>query len=89
MLTNIRAWGNSQGLYIPKSILNEVGLAVNDEVELSVENGRIYIAQNNDLKKKADAFENLQRLRGQMQVDGALDYREEYYKYLDERYQVK
>ena len=39
MTTNIRAWGNSQGLYIPKKLLKEAMLEVNDAVEISVEDG--------------------------------------------------
>jgi len=34
--TRLRAWGNSIGLIVPKSVLREEGLSVNDEVEVTI-----------------------------------------------------
>ncbi len=40
----IRKFGNSQGVLIPKPLLEEIGAKVNDKVELHVESGKIVIA---------------------------------------------
>jgi len=44
MLTKLQKWGNSQGLRLSKEILSSLHLDVGDEVEVSVEQGRIVIA---------------------------------------------
>jgi len=52
MLTKLQKWGNSQGLRLPKEILSLVHLAVGDEVEVSVEHGRIVIAPATQIRGK-------------------------------------
>ena len=52
MLTRIKAWGNSQGLRFTKYILKEVGLDVGDQVEITVERGRIIIKPANKIRGK-------------------------------------
>ena len=42
MYVNIARWGNSQGLRIPKSILESMNLRENDRVELTCENVYMY-----------------------------------------------
>ena len=37
--TSIRKWGNSQGLYIPKDMLRQLGIAVNSKVLLELVDG--------------------------------------------------
>jgi antitoxin MazE len=44
MRTAIRKLGNSAGVIIPKSLLAEIGVAAGDNVELSLDDGRIAIA---------------------------------------------
>ena len=34
MITAVQKWGNSQGIRLPKSYLDAIGLAVNDSVEV-------------------------------------------------------
>lgn len=48
MLTQIVKWGNSQGIRLPKPLLEDIGMKENDTVELTVESGNIII-------KKAEA----------------------------------
>jgi antitoxin MazE len=43
MLTKVQKWGNSQGLRIPKALLEETHIAVGDEVDVSVEEGQIVV----------------------------------------------
>ena len=40
--TSIRKWGNSQGLYIPKDMLRQLGIAVNSKVLLELVDGVLF-----------------------------------------------
>lgn len=96
--TNIRKWGNSQGLYIPVDYLRQLGIAVNDSVTLALENDRIIIRRNDDLNTRESALRSLREIREKVlmkrEAGGAdlnraadrQDYRKEYEEYLDERY---
>lgn len=92
-ITNIRRWGNSQGLYIPINMLRELGIAVNSSVTLSLENNTIVIRKNDPASVKAEAFASLQKIRedalSSRKLNGSgddFDYKKEYEEYLDERY---
>ena len=41
MITTIQKWGNSQGVRIPKTILNNVKWSENEQITLTVDNGKI------------------------------------------------
>lgn len=83
MLTNIRSWGNSQGLCIPRDMLNALGMGVRDQVELMVRDGNIIIKPYRPLDEKNQAAINLKKMRRKV---ADFDYREEMNNYLDERY---
>ena len=89
MTSMIRAWGNSQGLYIPKSILKEMNIDVNDKVVMSVENGALIIRKESGADTRISAYEDLKRIRQaaaeRISAENR-DYRREYEEYLDERY---
>ena len=97
--TNIRKWGNSQGLYIPKDLLRQLKIAVNDPVSLSVEDDAIVIKRSEGSSIKQKAIDSLKSIREQAltarsqsstgsksQKNNSTDYRKEYEEYLDERY---
>jgi antitoxin MazE len=44
MQTRIQKWGNSQGLRLPKSLLEESGFRVGDTVEITVRDGVIVLS---------------------------------------------
>ena len=44
MLAKIQKWGNSQGLRLTKSLLNDAQIDVGDEVEVSVKDGAIIVS---------------------------------------------
>ena len=63
MAVIVQKWGNSQGIRIPKYILEEVGLKVNDEVEFDKSEDKIIIkkVKNNSyisLKDRLETFYN-------------------------------
>ncbi|MCQ2551613.1 MAG: AbrB/MazE/SpoVT family DNA-binding domain-containing protein [Clostridia bacterium] len=83
MITSIKPWGNSQGLYIPKEFLKQLGLGLHDKVEMFVDGNQIIIKKGDGLEEKRKALEELQKYR----MNGVKrDYREEMNEYLDERY---
>ncbi len=44
MVTRIQKWGNSQGLRIPRHLLEDARLSVGDDVDITINNGLIVIA---------------------------------------------
>ncbi len=57
MLTKVQKWGNSQGLRFPKTILKEVDIHVGDEVNISVQAGKIIIEAVNRVHGRYDIKE--------------------------------
>ena len=43
MVTKVQKWGNSQGMRFPLQILQEANIAVGDEVDVTVQDGRIIV----------------------------------------------
>lgn len=43
MLVKIQKWGNSQGIRFPKSLLDQLEIRVGDEVNISLESGRLIV----------------------------------------------
>ena len=43
MLTKVQRWGNSQGVRFPLQVLREANIAVGDDVEVVVVEGRIVV----------------------------------------------
>jgi len=58
MVTRIQKWGNSQGLRLPKRLLEELRLAVGDEVNVVVRDGVIVI-QPHRMRRGAHRLEDL------------------------------
>lgn len=57
MTTTIQKWGNSQGIRIPKPILEELNISENEEVDLIVENNSLVIKKVNKRKTIQELFE--------------------------------
>ncbi|HSN66404.1 MAG TPA: AbrB/MazE/SpoVT family DNA-binding domain-containing protein [Fusibacter sp.] len=43
MLAKVQKWGNSQGVRIPKSILENANISTDEELEIKVVDGRIIL----------------------------------------------
>ncbi len=43
MLSKVQKWENSQGIRIPKNILENSHIKIGEEVDISVENGKIIV----------------------------------------------
>lgn len=59
MTTTIQKWGNSQGVRIPKTILDNVKWSYNETITISVENGKLVIEKAKPERKNIkELFEN-------------------------------
>ena len=54
MSTKIQKWGNSMGVRIPKSILEQAGLEEGSEVKVKYHNGQLVIIPKYDLRQLID-----------------------------------
>lgn len=71
MQTQVKAWGNSQGIRIPKEILQEANLAIDDAVNIRVSNGVIMLEKpfrHKTLEERAAAY------AGRLGLDGEFDW---------------
>jgi antitoxin MazE len=63
MIAKIQKWGNSQGLRLPKHVLESAGMTVGDDVELLADKEEILI------KKKAKPIFDLAEMVSRMPRD--------------------
>ena len=54
MRTKVQKWGNSQGLRVAKALLEEAGIHVGDEVDVSAERGRIIVEPVSRIRGRYD-----------------------------------
>ena len=54
MLTKVQKWGNSQGLRVTRALLDEAGIHVGDEVDVSVRRGRIIVEPVSRIRGRYD-----------------------------------
>ncbi len=67
MQAQIKEWGNSQGIRLPKEILKDAGISLNDVLEVTVLNGVIMLAKpfrHKTLEERAKEFD------GKLMLDG-------------------
>lgn len=50
MLTKVQKWGNSQGIRFPLQLLREANIAVGDDVEVAVLEGRIVVTPSDRIR---------------------------------------
>jgi antitoxin MazE len=50
MTTSIVKWGNSQGIRLPKTFLQNINISENDTVDVLIQNETIVIKKNNSKK---------------------------------------
>lgn len=71
MQTQVKSWGNSQGIRIPKEILQNAGITLNDILDISISNGMIVLSKpfrHKTLEERAAEF------NGQLNLDGEYDW---------------
>ena len=60
MVTRVQKWGNSQGLRLPKQVLDLADIAVGEEVEIAVTNHQIIVKKT--ARPKYDLAELVARI---------------------------
>lgn len=74
MEVQLKAWGNSQGVRLPKSILKEAGIQPNDTLLVKAEEGRIILYhsfRHKTLEERSAEY------NGKLNLDSELDWRGE------------
>ena len=69
MLGKIQKWGNSQGLRFTKSLLQEAQMNVGDEVNVSVQKGRIIVEPAPKVRGKYDLKELVSKIPQDYEVE--------------------
>ena len=69
MLSKVQKWGNSQGLRLPKALLQEVQIHVGDEVNVSVQKGRIIIEPVTKVRGRYDLQELVSKMPQEYHVE--------------------
>ncbi len=73
MQTQVKTWGNSQGIRIPKEILKEADVSVDDMLDIKVTNGIIMLEKpyrHRTLEERAAEY------GGRLKLDGEFDWGE-------------
>ena len=74
MQVQVKAWGNSQGIRIPKEILQQIHIRTDDILELSVENGKLILSRpfrHRTLEERTKEF------GGRLDLNGEYDWGED------------
>ena len=72
MEAQLKPWGNSQGIRLPKSVLNEAGFLPDETLDVKAENGRIILYRafrHKTLEERAAEYD------GKLNLNGELDWR--------------
>ena len=69
MLSKVQKWGNSQGLRFTKALLQEAQINVGDEVNVSVQEGRIIIEPVAKVRGKYDLKELVSKMPQEYHVE--------------------
>ena len=74
MQTEVKVWGNSQGIRIPKEVLKEASLSVGDVLDFKVSKGVIILEKtfrHKSLEERAAEYS------GKLMLDGEYDWGED------------
>lgn len=71
MQAQVKEWGNSQGIRIPKEILKDAGISINEMLDITASNGVIMLAKR--LRHKT-LEERAAEYGGQLNLDGEYDW---------------
>ena len=73
MQTQVKTWGNSQGIRIPREVLQDAGISLNEVLDIKVKNGVIILEKtfkHKTLEERAADF------GGNLNLDGEFDWGE-------------
>ncbi len=70
MQTQVKEWGNSQGIRLPKEVLKSAGFTLNEVLDVTISNGVITLSKtfrHKTLEERASEFD------GKLMLDGEYD----------------
>ena len=73
MQAQVKEWGNSQGIRLPKEVLKSAGIALNEVLDVTVSNGVITLVKpfrHKTLEERAESYD------GKLMLDGEYDWGE-------------
>ena len=73
MQTQVKAWGNCQGIRIPREVLQDAGISLNEVLDIKAKNGVIILEKtfkHKTLEERAAEF------GGNLNLDGEFDWGE-------------
>jgi len=73
MQAQVKEWGNSQGIRLPKEILKSAGIALNEVLDVVVSEGSITLVKSfrhKTLEERAEEFD------GKLNIDGECEWME-------------
>ena len=73
MQAQVKKWGNSQGIRLPKEVLKSAGIAINEMLDITVANDVITLVKpfrHKTLEERAMEFD------GKLMLDGEYDWGE-------------
>ena len=76
MQTQIRPWGNSQGIRLTKEILSAAGFHIDEELELSVSQGQILLQKrfrHRSLKERAAEYGGRLNLTDEIELGSGVE----------------
>ncbi|BCG63039.1 MAG: antitoxin MazE [Methyloprofundus sp.] len=69
MLSKVQKWGNSQGIRIPKNLLENSHIKVGEEVVISAENGKIIVESTHKIRGKYDIKDLVNKMPHDYEVE--------------------
>ncbi len=69
MLSRVQKWGNSQGVRIPKNLLEHSRIKIGEEVDISVQEGKIIVEPVKKIRGKYDIKELAKKMPQQCSLD--------------------
>jgi antitoxin MazE len=69
MLSRVQKWGNSQGVRIPKNLLEHSRIKIGEEVDISVQEGKIIVEPVKRIRGKYDIKELAKKMPQQCSLD--------------------
>lgn len=62
MLSKVQKWGNSQGIRIPKNLLENSNIKIGEEVDITVQEGKIIVESTNKIRGRYNIKDLVSRM---------------------------
>jgi antitoxin MazE len=69
MLSKVQKWGNSQGIRIPKNLLENSHIMIGEEINISANNGKITIEPTHKIRGKYDIRDLISKMPKDYKVE--------------------